>query len=595
MRPTLQKYTQLTGALLLGLALVASVHGHGHGDDTSREMDMGQPSISRPTLSLDTVAPEATAGPQSYFQYGEYSGWIVAHIVLMTIGWVFVLPIGVMLSLAQSHYSLPMQFVFLAINAVGVLLATIYNASTPDLYPNNAHHKLGWILTWVISAHVLMGLVSAYAGRREDLKHEERGSFIQISTAAMEEHQRLHGQETFRYSNDSGQGTEPDTERLRSHSTSSTRSDQHQLCDVHLEREDEYSEKEGLIPSSRIDRFFSRKIPGLLSARALRVMQLAYGFIDRVILIMGFIGIATGIVTYGGLFMGAQIFSGLAHWIKGGVFFWYGILTLGRWAGSFADIGWAWNINLSRGSRRPTAEFVESLLIFIYGSTNIFLEHLAAWGNEWSAQDLEHISITVMFIGGGACGMLVESKRIRDLLNTTSPPPNSHLSNLTNKELELLEPKSYRFSMNPIPALIILLLGLMMSSHHQHSMFSSMIHQQWGILLVGAAFARAATYIISYISPPTSVLPGRPPTELITAFCLMAGGLIFMVSSHDTVTSLESYDLDAMFVFTVSMGVITLLMAWIILVIAIKGWALKIKGRSATNSTFVGYRRVETA
>jgi hypothetical protein len=31
----------------------------------------------------------------------------------------------------------------------------------------------------------------------------------------------------------------------------------------------------------------------------------------------------------------------------------------------------------------------------------VFLEHLAAWGSEWSAQDLEHLSITFMFIGGG--------------------------------------------------------------------------------------------------------------------------------------------------------------------------------------------------
>ena len=95
------------------------------------------------------------------------------------------------------------------------------------------------------------------------------------------------------------------------------------------------------------------------------------------------------------------MFSGLAHWIKGGVFFWYGILTLGRWAGCFADIGWAWNVRPSQSGRRVTAEFVESFLIFVYGSTNVFLEHLAAWGSEWSAQDLEHISITVMFFGGG--------------------------------------------------------------------------------------------------------------------------------------------------------------------------------------------------
>jgi hypothetical protein len=172
---------------------------------------------------------------------------------------------------------------------------------------------------------------------------------------------------------------------------------------------------------------------------------------------------------------------------------------------------------------------VESFLIFFYGSTNVFLEHLAAWGSEWSAQDLEHISITIMFIGGGLCGMLIESKKIRDLLNTTRQTPQSHLQG-HREESEQMEPKTYRFSMNPIPALIVLLLGMMMSSHHQESMVSTMIHKQWGTLLVGAAFARAATYIVFYLSPPTSILPGRPPTELITAFCLMAGGLIFMSS-----------------------------------------------------------------
>jgi len=38
--------------------------------------------------------------------------------------------------------------------------------------------------------------------------------------------------------------------------------------------------------------------------------------------------------------MGDRVFSGLAHFIKGGVFFWFGILSLGRWAGCFVGIGW---------------------------------------------------------------------------------------------------------------------------------------------------------------------------------------------------------------------------------------------------------------
>src|SRR5436190_5421525 len=81
-----------------------------------------------------------------------------------------------------------------------------------------------------------------------------------------------------------------------------------------------------------------------------------------------------------------------------------------------------------------------------------------------------------------------------------------------------------------MPALIVLLLGLMMSSHHQSSMVSTMVHKQWGMLLVGSSLARAVTYVLLYLDPPTSFLPSRPPSEVVTAFCLISGGLIFMLS-----------------------------------------------------------------
>lgn len=69
----------------------------------------------------------------------------------------------------------------------------------------------------------------------------------------------------------------------------------------------------------------------------------------------------------------------------------------------------AWNIRPKKAGQkwRPSAEFVESALIFFYGSTNIFLEHLGGWGGEWSATDLEHLSITVLFIGGGLVSRLL--------------------------------------------------------------------------------------------------------------------------------------------------------------------------------------------
>ena len=131
--------------------------------------------------------------------------------------------------------------------------------------------------------------------------------------------------------------------------------------------------------------------------------------------------------------------------------------------------------------------------------------------------------------------MLIESNKIRELLNavieqsSTVRKPNAYIVEGDNMA-SWQPPKSYQFSMNPLPALIVLLLGFMMSSHHQASMVSTMMHKQWGTLLVGAALARVVTYVIFYLSPPASLLPSRPPSELITAFCLMAGGFMFMAS-----------------------------------------------------------------
>jgi hypothetical protein len=74
--------------------------------------------------------------------------------------------------------------------------------------------------------------------------------------------------------------------------------------------------------------------------------------------------------------------------------------------GCFAEFGWAWNVKPSCSevgwkASIPSAEFTESLVIFLYGCSNVFLEHLGNSGGPWSGSDLEHVSISVMFFGGG--------------------------------------------------------------------------------------------------------------------------------------------------------------------------------------------------
>ena len=95
------------------LSLLPTAVAHGHHENMNTNMEGGSqpvPALSLPTL-LEVVEPHG-----SYFQHGEHSGLMVAHIVLMTLGWVFILPIGGLSSNPQ------MSKVLLIIQALCFLL-----------------------------------------------------------------------------------------------------------------------------------------------------------------------------------------------------------------------------------------------------------------------------------------------------------------------------------------------------------------------------------------------------------------------------------------------------------------------------------------
>ncbi|RFU75511.1 hypothetical protein TARUN_6755 [Trichoderma arundinaceum] len=572
--------SKLASIAVLGLSLALPVlasNGRRHGD---MEMDMEEPEVQQ----------DDSEYPPNYFAHPEHRQVLYAHIALMTLAWVIFLPVAVFLSLAKSRYVLPSQFIFLAVNALGLILGTVYNAQTPDLYPNNAHHRIGWIITWVISAQVVVSLLRHVGGAFKSTDGqltEERRSFIPLPTDAPESRNNYYGD--YRLSNDSGQGSEPTTESLRSNSISTLgEHDRRPLSsyDKEMEEDEDLDGPTMPMPAPTPRSRTALVAIKVLSSKVWKYIDFGYKVVDRIILPFGFIAYITGIATWGRLFEGTAIFSGLAHWIKGGIFFWMGLLTLGRWSGSFHESGWAWNLRPQRKAGKrwtPSAEFVESALIFVYGSTNIFLEHLGSQDGTWTPSDLEHFSITVLFLGGGSCGMLVESTRIRELLNTLVTSSEAHPSD--DERMSLEPPEAYEFSINPIPALIIFFLGMMMGGHSQPTMVATMVHKQWGNLLLGAALARMLTYVTMYLKPPKSVHPSRPPTELLAAFGLIAGGIIFMYSSSDTVKGIIHYDLEAMSIYTITLGFTGLFMSWELIVLALKGWAIR-KERNSQSSAF---------
>lgn len=75
-------------ALLLGLVPIAIAAAHG--DDHASNMDMGQ--MMPP--STPTASQASDKAPLTYFRLDMYSGWIFGHIVVMTLTWTVLLPLG---------------------------------------------------------------------------------------------------------------------------------------------------------------------------------------------------------------------------------------------------------------------------------------------------------------------------------------------------------------------------------------------------------------------------------------------------------------------------------------------------------------------
>lgn len=96
----MKRFTRVVYETLL-LVSLALAHDNDVDMDTTVNMDMqGTSSITTPTGQYQ--------GPTSYFYYGEHSSTILVHIVLMVIGWCFILPAGELYStVALQKFEIP--------------------------------------------------------------------------------------------------------------------------------------------------------------------------------------------------------------------------------------------------------------------------------------------------------------------------------------------------------------------------------------------------------------------------------------------------------------------------------------------------------
>ena len=214
-----------------------------------------------------------------------------------------------MLSVARSRIALIIQLSFLGLHSLGLLLATVHSSKVPDLYENNVHNKIGWIVTLVVVAQCAIGLVKLAANivKPQEARTEQQVSFLPISTEALAQHQSTAYQDGYRYSQDSGHFTASEPSRSQSFSSNHDQEEEEEEERKLREYQDaqaeaEYTEKQGLLGNTKIQRAASR-ISAKISKRSMKVLNVIYTAMDFIILPLGFVAIVTGTVVYGGVFV----------------------------------------------------------------------------------------------------------------------------------------------------------------------------------------------------------------------------------------------------------------------------------------------------
>lgn len=495
------------------------------------------------------------------------------HIVLGLISIFIVYPIALIFNnLGLTKTYLATLLVHSVIMVLSMLNYTIFVNSIPDIYPGNAYNSMIGILFVTTILQFVFALITS-------ITPKSGGSSASVIGAGGASSTNANGGTYFTL-----------------HSPPIGCSDSDEEVDEQLLVESAPLNYEKVFtPQTRLQKFKT----WVAETKFHFIFNIVFNLLNWGHFFYYLVLVPTGVATFCVYGQGKSVFNLLAHFIKGGVFFAYGILTLARYSGAFTNKGWAWNhkfVSAKRGNVHNfwtrfqnrglwTMEMIESSLILFYGSTNIFLEHLSNAGGEWSPKDLQHVSIAFIFIGCGLCGVITELK-LQDwrfeqaVANLRKLSSNGHSESEEETVAALTDSKdivkaSPGYSPNPFPIVTIYWTGILMSKHQQASQLSTDIHVQWGNLFVlGCAF-RFLTYILLLVhasKPKDLSKPSRPITELIVAFSLLCGGLIFMESTDPVVLSFEYYGLTAMFTLNISLGFITLFMSWVMVLFAVKDW-----------------------
>ncbi|KAH9927164.1 uncharacterized protein BXZ73DRAFT_102753 [Epithele typhae] len=535
----------------------------------------------------------------------RHPGLMALHVLFMSLAFFGALPIGIALRSVKHAWHGATVALFYTFVVLGLAAGGLYKKLTPGMYEGSKHGSHGYLfllaavaLSAFDVAAIVLRAVSYLASVRQG---EERFAFRTLwSYVVLDRDQHLPSTadeyvglteaddmddvelKAHKASTD-GQDTrhtrfvEPiqtdmdETARwahnVHRHSRQpsypqSAASEHTLLGGLHSPRHSD----EALVDSSPVYPWQGKRGRALLAV----IGRATFATLERSLVFAGLMQTITGIVVYTGGCRGSYLNGCLAHLIRRNLLvLWpHDVRPLPRrllrpWLGM--------EPRPAPPRQIPTAEFVESLVIFLYGITNTWMERFGAHpGDPYTTKQMQHISIAVMFWFAGLVGLGIESKRIRRWLSAGA---TSALPAAVRSQEAVAEPPSYIASFNPFPALCIGITGAAMSAHAQAYLFQVQIHMVWGYLLTGFALLRCITYAFLWLGPPRSILPSRPPTEALAAFLLACGGLEFMFSTEElTIAAMRQGRDDVMMFLNVGVAITCLAFCWTLFVVGFKGW-----------------------
>ncbi|KAF8558838.1 hypothetical protein OG21DRAFT_1432523 [Imleria badia] len=477
----------------------------------------------------------------------------------MSLAFFVALPAGIALRSAKHSYHGVAVASFYALSALGCATSSLYRKLTPDMYEGSIHSTHGYLVLLLSVALSAVDIAAFFTRLYAFCVAPSKLTLKQFWRSVVLGHQDEYPSSS-EYSGIVSEDPEEYEDFKPTHSHHHSSLSEHVVFDADSSRSSRHSD----------DTLRDVIVTAIPVPKKPLLSQAACATLERSLVIAAFGMVLSGVVIYTGGCRDSYINGCLAHLIKGGIFWCYGLFTFARFLGSHSEMGWAWNISPIRNT--ISAEFVESTVIFLYGITNTWMERFGAKpGDPYTTKQVQHISIAVMFWFAGLVGMGMESKRVRRWLAASAKAALG--------SARVVEPPSYRASFNPFPALVIGVTGAAMSAHAQAYVFQVQIHELWGWLLLGFSVLRCLTYFFVWLGPPKSVLPSRPPTEALGSFFLACGGLMFMLSTEElTLAAMRKGRDDMMMFLNVAVAITCFAFCWTLCVVAFNGW---LKARKA--------------